>query len=89
MQAPQSTARAAAWMAGWLTLMLVIAIAGREAMRELTVFQLMEMRSLIGLVLLWPLVRAAGGLPALRIGCASMPCATPCTTQRSTPGSRR
>lgn len=53
-------------MAGWLTLMLVIAIAGREAMRELTVFQLMEMRSLIGLVLLWPLVRAAGGLPALR-----------------------
>ncbi len=66
MQAPQSTAKAAAWMAGWLTLMLVIAVAGREATRELTVFQLMEMRSLIGLVLLWPLVHAAGGVAALR-----------------------
>ena len=37
--------------------LIINAIAGREAMRELTVFQLMEMRSLIGLVLLWPLVR--------------------------------
>ena len=53
-------------MAGWLTLMLVIAIAGREATRELAVFQVMEMRSLIGLLLIYPLVRAAGGLPALR-----------------------
>jgi drug/metabolite transporter (DMT)-like permease len=53
-------------MAGWLTLMLVIAIAGREAMRELTVFQVMEMRSLIGLALLWPLVRAAGGLRGMK-----------------------
>jgi len=66
MQAPQSNAKAAAWMAGWLTLMLVIAVAGREATRELSVFQVMELRSLIGLLLLWPLVRAAGGLPALR-----------------------
>ena len=66
MQAQQSTAKAAAWMAGWLTLMLVIAVAGREATRELTVFQLMEMRSLIGMVLLWPLVHAAGGMAALR-----------------------
>ena len=53
-------------MAGWLTLMLVIAVAGREATRELTVFQVMEMRSVIGLALLWPLVRAAGGVAALR-----------------------
>ncbi len=53
-------------MAGWLTLMLVIAVAGREATRELAVFQVMEMRSLIGLLLLWPLVRAAGGLAALK-----------------------
>ena len=77
-------------MAGWLTLMLVIAIAGREAMRELTVFQLMEMRSLIGLVLLgrW-CVPPAACQRCTRIGCASMPCATPCATQRSTPGSRR
>ncbi len=66
MHAQQSTAKAAAWMAGWLTLMLVIAVAGREAMRELTVFQVMEMRAIIGLFLLWPLVRGSGGLAALR-----------------------
>jgi drug/metabolite transporter (DMT)-like permease len=66
MQAPHSTAKAAAWMSGWLTLMLVIAVAGREATRELTVFQVMEMRSLIGLLLLWPLVIGAGGPAVLR-----------------------
>lgn len=53
-------------MAGWLTLMLVIAVAGREATRELAVFQVMEMRSLIGLLLMWPLVRAAGGFAVLK-----------------------
>ena len=62
----RSTPKAAAWMAGWLSLMVVIAVAGREAMRELAVFQLMEMRSLIGIVLFAPLVRAAGGLRAMR-----------------------
>ena len=61
-----STARAAAWMAGWLTLMVVIAVAGREATRELSVFQVMLLRSAIGLALISPLVRAAGGLAALR-----------------------
>ena len=66
MQATQSIAKAAAWMAGWLSLMLVMAIAGREATRELAVFQVMEMRSLIGLLLLAPLIRAAGGLKAMR-----------------------
>jgi drug/metabolite transporter (DMT)-like permease len=66
MQAQQSTAKAAAWMAGWLTLMLVIAVAGREATRELAVFQVMELRSVIGLWLLWPLVHRAGGWAALK-----------------------
>ncbi|HMN75495.1 MAG TPA: DMT family transporter [Burkholderiaceae bacterium] len=61
-----STAKAAAWMAGWLSLMLVIAIAGREATRELSVFQLMLLRSSIGLVLIAPLVRGAGGWAVLR-----------------------
>ena len=61
-----SIARAAAWMAGWLSAMLVIAVAGREAARELHVFQIMEMRSVIGLAMLWPLVRAAGGWRAMR-----------------------
>ena len=68
MQAPQSTAKAAAWMAGWLTLMVVIAVAGREAMRELSVFQVMLMRSVLGLAMLWPLIRAAGGLAAMKTG---------------------
>ena len=62
----RSTRKAAAWMAGWLSLMVIIAIAGREAMRELGVFQLMEMRSVIGLVLLAPLIRAEGGPRAMR-----------------------
>jgi drug/metabolite transporter (DMT)-like permease len=53
-------------MAGWLSLMVVIAVAGREAARELAVFQIMALRSLIGLVLLYPLVRASGGLAAMR-----------------------
>ncbi len=65
-QATPSTAKAAAWMAGWLTLMLIITVAGREATRDVAVFQLMAMRSVIGLVLLWPLLHAYGGLAAIR-----------------------
>lgn len=53
-------------MMGWLLLMVVIAIAGREATRELSVFQVMLMRSLLGLLMLAPLLRAAGGLAAMR-----------------------
>ncbi len=60
------TTRAAGWMAGWLTLMVVIAVAGREAARELSVFQIMLLRSTLGMLMLWPLVRAAGGLGAVR-----------------------
>jgi len=61
-----SNLKAALWMAGWLSAMLVLAIAGRETTRELAVFQIMEMRSVIGLVLLWPLVHRAGGLAAMK-----------------------
>lgn len=53
-------------MTGWLTLMVVIAVAGREAARELSVFQIMLMRSILGMAMLWPLVRAAGGFKAVR-----------------------
>ena len=53
-------------MAGWLSLMVVIAVAGREATRELAVFQIMEMRSVIGLCMLYPLIRAGGGFAAMR-----------------------
>jgi drug/metabolite transporter (DMT)-like permease len=58
--------RAAGWMSGWLALMVVIAVAGREAARELSVFQIMLLRSTLGMAMLWPLVRAAGGLAAVR-----------------------
>ncbi|HZF78720.1 MAG TPA: DMT family transporter [Rubrivivax sp.] len=64
--ATPSIARAAGWMAGWLTLMVVIAVAGREASRELSVFQIMLLRSTLGMAMLWPLIRAAGGLRAMR-----------------------
>ncbi|MFY7856800.1 MAG: DMT family transporter [Rubrivivax sp.] len=61
-----SIPRAALWMSGWLTLMVVIAVAGREAARELSVFQVMLLRSTLGMAMLWPLVHAAGGLRAMR-----------------------
>jgi len=53
-------------MAGWLTLMLIVAIAGRETTRELNVFQVMELRSIIGFFLLYPLIRLNGGFAAMK-----------------------
>ena len=64
--ATASPRKAAAWMVGWLSAMLVMAVAGREATRTLHVFQIMEMRSVLGFVLLWPLLHASGGLAAMR-----------------------
>jgi drug/metabolite transporter (DMT)-like permease len=64
--ATHSPRKAAAWMAGWLSAMVVMAVAGREAARTLHVFQIMEMRALLGFAMLWPLVRAGGGLGAMR-----------------------
>jgi drug/metabolite transporter (DMT)-like permease len=66
MNRPPSKPKAALWMAGWLSLMLIVAVAGREAARELNVFQIMEIRSALGLVMLYPLVHLAGGFAALR-----------------------
>jgi len=45
-----SLPNATGWMAGWLSLMLVVAVAGREATRELQVFELMLLQSVLGLV---------------------------------------
>jgi len=53
-------------MAGWLSLMLIVAVAGREAMRELNVFQLMELRSILGFLMLYPLIRRNGGFAAMK-----------------------
>ena len=55
-------------MGGWLACMVVMAVAGREATRALSVFEVMELRSLIGFCLLYPLIRHAGGLRAMKTG---------------------
>src|SRR5436309_5878919 len=66
MDRTQSKTLAALWMAGWLSLMLIIAIAGREAAREINVFQVMEMRSILGFLMLYPLIRASGGFGMMK-----------------------
>jgi drug/metabolite transporter (DMT)-like permease len=66
MQPTPSKPMAALWMAGWLTLMLVMVVAGREATREMNVFELMEIRSVIGFFLLLPFVYRNGGFAAIR-----------------------
>lgn len=53
-------------MTGWLACMAVMAVAGRETTRELSVFEVMELRSLIGFCLLYPLFRHAGGWRAMK-----------------------
>jgi drug/metabolite transporter (DMT)-like permease len=66
MDRTPSTTRAALWMAGWLALMLIVAIAGRESTREVNVFQIMEVRTVLGFLMLYPLVRTNGGFAAMR-----------------------
>ncbi len=53
-------------MAGWLALMLIMAIAGRETTRELNVFEIMEVRSVVSLFILYPLIRRNGGFAAMK-----------------------
>jgi len=72
MSVEPSRKKAAAWMSGWLAAMVVMVVAGREATQSLHVFQIMEMRSLLGLLLLYPLVRASGGFAAMRTGRAGL-----------------
>lgn len=66
MSTTPSKSMAAFWMAGWLSLMLIMAVAGREATRKLNVFEIMEVRSLAGFVLLLPIIHRAGGFRVLR-----------------------
>lgn len=63
---PPSNAKAAGWMTGWLAAMLVLLVAGREITREISVFQLMEMRSVIGFFMLLPLVFLSGGFASMK-----------------------
>jgi drug/metabolite transporter (DMT)-like permease len=66
MQQISSKPMAALWMAGWLAFMLVMVVAGREGMRGLNVFELMEVRSVLGFVLLYPLIYRNGGFATLK-----------------------
>ncbi len=66
MTASRSTALAALWMTGWLAAMVTIAIAARQAGKALHVFQIMEIRSLLGLAMFVPMIAAAGGVRAMR-----------------------
>jgi len=66
MDRTPSKSLAALWMAGWLSLTLIVAVAGREATREVNVFQLMGMRSILGFLMLYPLVRAKGGFAVMK-----------------------
>ena len=62
----QSIGKAALWMGGWLTLMVTMAVAGRETASRLDVFQVMEIRAMTGFLMLLPLVMLSGGLSAMR-----------------------
>jgi drug/metabolite transporter (DMT)-like permease len=53
-------------MAGWLGLMLILVVAGREATRELNVFELMELRTGIAFFMLYPLIHLNGGFRAMK-----------------------
>jgi drug/metabolite transporter (DMT)-like permease len=53
-------------MAGWLACIVVLTVAGREATNRISVFEVMELRSLIGIVLLYPLVHRDGGIRAMK-----------------------
>ena len=62
----QSTSKAAFWMGCSIMCFIVMSVAGRTLTAQLDVFQVMEMRSIIGFFMLLPLVFAAGGFRAMR-----------------------
>jgi drug/metabolite transporter (DMT)-like permease len=66
MSETQSTLKAALWMGGSIASFLTMTVAGRAIMPALDVFQVMEMRSVIGWFILLPLVLASGGFAAMR-----------------------
>ncbi len=66
MQKIQSKPRAALWMSGWLVMLLTITIAGREGLRDLNVFQVTELRSVLAFCILFPIVHFNGGLAAMK-----------------------
>jgi drug/metabolite transporter (DMT)-like permease len=66
MAPEQSNFKAALWMAGSIAAFLTMSVAGRTTTAVLDVFQVMELRSTIGFLMLLPLVWLVGGLSAMR-----------------------
>jgi drug/metabolite transporter (DMT)-like permease len=58
--------RAAFWMALSIASFLGMTVAGRETTDVLNVFEVLELRSVIGLLILMPLVLTGGGFSAMR-----------------------
>jgi drug/metabolite transporter (DMT)-like permease len=61
-----SISKATAWMLASIALLLLMAVSGRAITKELDVFQVMEMRSVIAFFMLMPLVYREGGFKAMR-----------------------
>ncbi|RUU26082.1 MAG: DMT family transporter [Mesorhizobium sp.] len=61
-----SIPKAAFWMALSIASFLAMSVAGRATTAELNVFQVLELRSVIGFFILLPLVMISGGFAAMR-----------------------
>jgi drug/metabolite transporter (DMT)-like permease len=61
-----SIPKAAFWMALSVASFLTMSVAGRATTAELNVFQVLELRSVIGFFILLPLVMMSGGFAAMR-----------------------
>ncbi len=61
-----SIPKAALWMALSIASFLGMTVAGRETTNALNVFQVTELRSVVGFIILLPLVMASGGFSAMR-----------------------
>jgi drug/metabolite transporter (DMT)-like permease len=67
-----ATLKAAAWMFAALILMTLMAVSGRAVAREVDVLQAIEMRSLIALFFVLPLVYLQGGVRTLKTNVLSL-----------------
>lgn len=63
-----SVPKAAFWMALSIASFLAMSVAGRETTQVLGVFQVLELRSVIGWFMLLPVVMMSGGFAAMRSG---------------------
>jgi drug/metabolite transporter (DMT)-like permease len=53
-------------MSGWLSLTLAVTVAAREGLREVNVFEVMELRTIIGFCILLPIIQLNGGLATVK-----------------------